>query len=101
MIVSYNLQNNHLEIVMELLYIFVNCKQIYLPVIFEINAKPKRNNFEFILTKLLYTFYHIRAAIAMVQFTNAYVAIAPFIDENFGNGNIFILGIRTSLRNFL
>ena len=80
MIVAYNLQNNHLEIVMELLYIFVNCKQIYLPVIFEINAKPKRNNFEFILTKLLYTFYHIRAAIAMVQFTNAYIAI--------GRGNL-------------
>ena len=95
MIVAYNLQNNHLEIVMELLYIFVNCKQIYLPVIFEINAKPKRNNFEFIITKLLYTVYHIRAAIAMVQFTNAY------IDENFGNGNKFILGIRSSLRNFL
>ena len=101
MTVAYNLQNNHLEIVMELLYIFVNCKQIYLPVIFEINAKPKRNNFEFILTKLLYTLYHIRAAIAMVQFTNAYIAITPFIDENFGNGNKFILGIRTSLRNFL
>ena len=66
----------------------MNCKQIYLPVIFEINAKPKRNNFEFILTKLPYTFYLIRAAIAKVQFTTAY----------FGNGNKFILGIHTILK---
>ena len=96
-IVADNLQCNHFRDCQKvIIYICeqVNCKQIYLPVIFKINAKPKRNNLEFILTKLPYTSYHIRFENAMVQFTNAYVAITPF----FGNGNKFILVIHTILK---
>ena len=105
-IVADNLQCNHFRDCQKvIIYICeqVNCKQIYLPVIFKINAKPKRNNLEFILTKLPYTSYHIRFENAMVQFTNAYVAITPLgiklrcMLVNTLDGNVFRIRICNNL----